>query len=646
MLKKISFFPADFSADEVFFFVLLLFFLVPVCHRLFMLFFFLPSENILSAVSLFYTYMLFFRGILFDALTVCLFIVPAQLFVFYNYRAACHILAFSAAEGCLFFAWLVFFHADYVFFAVFGRHIGNEIFSAGENFRFLLGQAFSVHISFTVFAFIAALFLSFAIFRFLSVLKEKKDNKYVFPSVNSRNFLLRKYFAVLAWPVCFFIFICFNKPILNYSYDNSDIAKYSVSPVFSAAAAAKKNVLKRKLFFPGEQSRRLSLSYLYSQNEELSDNENIFLRRRKKFYSPDKKNKAAKLNFVIFFLESFNPEPLLKNLDAVPEMNRIRKEGLYFPQFFSSGVRSRIGLNSLLYSVPAVPGIPVSGRIYGKNIFQPFAEYFKKEGYDTLYAQTGHFSDGLKSAAHSGFDYIFSRKDLFENNKENNADNEEHGMDMFLDKIDKIYEKKPFLGIYYTSVPHYPYFQNFPNGDSDKTQNDETLYMRVLGYVDSCISGFMRKAEHKSWFDNTVFVFVPDHRGHLKSDFDRSIHTSRDDFLSFLILYSPKNIKPGEDYGYAGQEDILPTLLDLAGYEGNYLSAGNSVLDKSLIRNKRFVYSENGAFYAFYDDGIFSVKTDKIKPEDIKKADMRIQEIIAFEEAAYSAIYDGKWQLH
>ena len=36
-----------------------------------------------------------------------------------------------------------------------------------------------------------------------------------------------------------------------------------------------------------------------------------------------------------------------------------------------------------------VRGIPETGIVSGRHVFYPFADYFKKAGYKTLYVQTG-----------------------------------------------------------------------------------------------------------------------------------------------------------------------------------------------------------------------------------------------------------------
>lgn len=623
----------------------LVFLAVPVIFRLALIIHFgkgLPFSDFLFV---------FFQGSFIDFIAVSVVILPFLLPFLFNCKEKKYAVLISFAEGILFSAWLFLFRADYIFYTVFARHLGQEIFSAFENSHFLISYAFLSYKMFSFFAVFAG--ISVFILSFYCLWQKQgfiKLNETIRPDRNRRCVPIQArvskiYPFLFAWLACIAFFCSLQDYFFNPpSGFNSAYSLYYISenPVFNIAWALKKNYFRRKLSSDIYSEKNIgNISEICSENEYCPDSRNIFLRKRKKFSLQNKKSGIKKPNFIIFFLESFNPEPLLNNAAFLPELKRIKKNSLYFPSFFSSGTRSRIALNSLLFSVPPVQGIPQSGKIYGKNVFFPFAHYFRNMSYKTVYAQAGRFKDGIYSAQFSGFEETYHWKDMFDSEKGiSDKASEEEGMSFFLEKIQNASSAGPFLGIYYTAVPHYPYMHNIPGHEPvSEKMSDEQRYAVMAEYVDSCIKTFMEKAEKESWFGNTYFIFMPDHRGHLASDLDRAKHGIRDDFLSFLMIYSPKNIKAGIDNSLSGQEDILPTLLDIAGYDGYYLSAGGSLLDKSLVREKHIVYGEDGRIFIFRRQGEFALFRGKHYADSGAERDYAAA--LAFEESLYSALYDS-----
>lgn len=632
-----------------FLFPLLVFLAVPVIFRLALL------VNFGNSLSFYDFLFVFFQGSFIDFIAVSVVILPFMLPFLFNYKEKKYVVLISLAEGILFSAWLFFFRADYIFYTVFARHLGQEIFSAFENSHFLISYAFSSDKMFSFFAVFAGIAVFILSFYYLGQkqglnikLNESLRSDKKLCCVPIQAWLSKIYPVLFAWLACIAFFCSLQDYFFNPpSSFNSVYGLYYISenPVFNIAWALKKNYFRRKLSSDIYSKKAIgNISEICSENEDCPDSRNMFLRKRKKFSLQNKKSGIEKPDFIIFFLESFNPEPLLKNAAFLPELKRIKKNSLFFSSFFSSGTRSRIALNSLLFSVPPVQGISQSGKIYGKNVFFPFAHYFRNMSYKTVYAQAGHFKDGIYSAQFSGFDETYHWKDMFGSGKEtSDKASEEEGMSFFFEKIQNASRTGHFLGIYYTAVPHYPYMHNIPGHEPvSEKMSDEQRYAVMAEYVDSCIKTFMEKAEKESWFGNTYFIFMPDHRGHLVSDLDRTKHGIRDDFLSFLMIYSPKNIKAGIDNSLSGQEDILPTLLDIAGYDGYYLSAGGSLLDKSLVREKHVVYGEDGRIFIFRRQGEYSLFRGKHYAD--YRAERDYSAAIVFEEALYSALYDS-WRI-
>ncbi|ETR67106.1 MAG: hypothetical protein OMM_11948 [Candidatus Magnetoglobus multicellularis str. Araruama] len=106
-------------------------------------------------------------------------------------------------------------------------------------------------------------------------------------------------------------------------------------------------------------------------------------------------------------------------------------------------------------------------------------------------------------------------------------------------------------------------------------------YTRGVYYTDWAIGEFIKRMKKKSYFNNTVFVFVGDHgiwcfpdNKHIKSIQKQEIY-----FRMPLILYAPEIISPKISEVIGSQVDFAPTLFDLLG-----INSRNSFMGHSLLK--------------------------------------------------------------
>jgi phosphoglycerol transferase MdoB-like AlkP superfamily enzyme len=131
-------------------------------------------------------------------------------------------------------------------------------------------------------------------------------------------------------------------------------------------------------------------------------------------------------------------------------------------------------------------------------------------------------------------------------------------MKIYLKKIDLDYaKKKPFFSQIMTVSNHRPF--TYPEGRVAIPSH--TNQEGAVQYTDYAIGKFLREAEGKPWFNNTIFVIVADHCA--SSAGKTELPANR--YHIPMIIYAPKLIKPQVFEKLTAQIDIAPTILGLSG---------------------------------------------------------------------------------
>ena len=132
----------------------------------------------------------------------------------------------------------------------------------------------------------------------------------------------------------------------------------------------------------------------------------------------------------------------------------------------------------------------------------------------------------------------------------------------------------PFLGLAFTTSTHEPF--QIPSAEYERFPPDteRNRYYNSIAYADACLGRLFERARREGWYSNTVFVVVSDHVSGM-SPSQRS-PPSLHHIPCFLIA---PGIAPAVDRRIASQLDILPTLVDIAGFASPYAAFGRSLLE-------------------------------------------------------------------
>jgi phosphoglycerol transferase MdoB-like AlkP superfamily enzyme len=224
--------------------------------------------------------------------------------------------------------------------------------------------------------------------------------------------------------------------------------------------------------------------------------------------------KVKKPNIVFVILESWSAD-LLEELGGMkgvaPEMSELADEGVLFSNIYSSSERSEQGISCLFGGFPAHPISCVTIQPDKYKRTPNLNHILKKEGYFSSYYFGGQLIYGnMKGYVYySGFERITEIYDFPSDIPQGKLG--VHDADVFNRQLSEIgSDKKPFFSVIYTLSTHAPFDMPMKHRKfvDDNYQN---LYLNSALYTDSVIGDFIRKAKTKDWYDNTLFVFIPDH---------------------------------------------------------------------------------------------------------------------------------------
>ena len=256
------------------------------------------------------------------------------------------------------------------------------------------------------------------------------------------------------------------------------------------------------------------------------------------------------------FLSIFN-----RASNLTPNLAEIAAKSLVFDNFYATGTRTDRGMEALTLAVPPTPGRSIVKRPRNEDMFT-LGSVFRAKGYDTafIYGGFGYFDNMNIFFGHNGYRVIdragVPKEDITFANVWGVCDE-----DLFrwtMREADAGHAAgKPFHYFVMTTSNHRPY--TFPEGRID-------LPSKVSGragavkYTDFAIGQFIRDAEKKPWFKNTVFVIVADHCASSAGKTELPVQN----YHIPLIIYAPGGqIEPGHIRGLTSQVDYAPTLLGL-----------------------------------------------------------------------------------
>lgn len=310
------------------------------------------------------------------------------------------------------------------------------------------------------------------------------------------------------------------------------------------------------------------------------------------------KEKTKRHNIILVTIESFSAKYMGSNGNPdnlTPNLDQLRKESLYFNNFYATGTRTDRGLEAITLSVPPTPGRSIVKRVGRESGFASLGQQLNHVGYDSVfvYGGRGYFDNMNAFFGGNGYKVVdqssVDEADIHFKNAWGMADEDLYQLTLKL--ADENFSlNKPFLLQLMTTSNHRPY--TYPDGRIDIASGDGRD--GAVKYTDYAIGKFLEAARKKAWFDDTIFVFVADHTAGSAGKEDLPIRN----YQIPLFIYAPKLIPAREEGQLASQIDLAPTLLGLLNlnYESTFF--GRNLLQASALPPRVLVgnYQHLGLF--------------------------------------------------
>ena len=268
-------------------------------------------------------------------------------------------------------------------------------------------------------------------------------------------------------------------------------------------------------------------------------------------------------NIVLVTIESLSAKYLGSNGDPrnlSPNLDALRKQSLYFNNFYATGTRTDRGLEAITLSIPPTPGRSIVKRIGREGGFASLGQQLSEVGYDAVFVYGGRGYFDNMNAFFSGNGYRIvdqssvDEKEISFKNAWGMSDEDLYRQAIKLADADHA-NQVPFLLQLMTTSNHRPY--TYPDGRIDIPSGNGRD--GAVKYTDYAIGKFLEEARTKPWFDNTIFIFVADHTAGSAGKEDLPVQN----YQIPLFIYAPKLIEAREEGKLASQIDLAPTLLGL-----------------------------------------------------------------------------------
>ncbi|UQS17872.1 LTA synthase family protein [Pseudomonas sp. HS6] len=292
---------------------------------------------------------------------------------------------------------------------------------------------------------------------------------------------------------------------------------------------------------------------------------------------------TRKPNIVLVTIESLSAKYLGSNGDGrnlTPNLDALRKQSLYFNNFYATGTRTDRGLEAITLAIPPTPGRSIVKRIGRESGFASLGQQLSAVGYDSVfvYGGRGYFDNMNAFFSGNGYRVVdqssVDESEIHFKNAWGMADEDLYKQTLKLADADYA-KQQPFLLQLMTTSNHRPY--TYPDNRIDiKSGNGRD---GAVKYTDYAIGQFLAQAREKPWFDNTIFIFVADHTAGSAGKEDLPITN----YQIPLFIYAPKMIEARENAQLASQIDLAPTLLGLLNLDYQSTFFGRNLLQDNPL---------------------------------------------------------------
>jgi phosphoglycerol transferase MdoB-like AlkP superfamily enzyme len=314
-------------------------------------------------------------------------------------------------------------------------------------------------------------------------------------------------------------------------------------------------------------------------------------------------NAKSRPDIYLIIMESFS-DTLTQVKGVTPELNRLKREGVYFNRFYANGFRTDRGLVSILLGYPAPGAVSLMKYPRKTETLPSLAGHLGHAGYDLQYYYGGDADfTNMRSFLHNqGFQRIVEDKDFPLSSRLSKWGVPDH---LLFNRVEADFKTKqtrrPTFTVVQTSSSHEPFDVPY-HRLSDKTLN-------AFAYTDSCVGGFVRQLKASGRWNNSLVILVPDHLGAWPGDISDYVVTR---FHIPMIWTGGAVMRPREVATLGSQQDIAATVLGQLGLTHRDMLFSKDLFDPTVRHYAYFMM--NDGFGMVTDDNqlIFDNKQRRV----------------------------------
>ncbi|EJO7135210.1 polyglycerol-phosphate lipoteichoic acid synthase LtaS [Staphylococcus pseudintermedius] len=361
--------------------------------------------------------------------------------------------------------------------------------------------------------------------------------------------------------------------------------------------------------------------------------------------------KAKGKNVIKIHLESFQTFLINKKIhgeEVTPFLNKLssgNEDFRYYPHFYHQTGQGKTSdaeftMDNSMYGLPQGSAFSLKG----DNTFQSLpAIMHQQQGYTTnvMHGDYKTFWNRDQVYRHFGIDKFYDATyfDMSPENLENLGLKDKEFFKEAADYLSK--EKQPFYSHLITLTNHYPFTLSdedatIAKGDTGNSTVDG--YIQTARYLDESLEQFINDLKERGLYDDSVIMIYGDHYG-ISENHNKAMSqllgeeitpAKFNDLNATGFWLKAPGVEPKVDDTYAGQVDVMPTLLHLLGIDTkNYLMFGTDMLSKD---HKEIVPFRNGDFvtrnYKYVNGKAYSNRDNQpleTPPADLDKDKKQVQ---------------------
>ncbi len=312
---------------------------------------------------------------------------------------------------------------------------------------------------------------------------------------------------------------------------------------------------------------------------------------------------TPKPDIYVIIMESFS-DTLTRVKEVTPQLNALKREGIYFSNFYANGFRTDRGLVSILLGYPAPGALSLMKYPRKTETLPSLAGHLGRAGYDLQYYYGGDADfTNMRSFLHNqGFQRIIEDKDFPLGERLSKWGVPDH---LLFGRVEKDIKgraaRRPALTVIQTSSSHEPFDVPY-HRLSNKILN-------AFAYTDSCIGSFVGHLRASRRWANSLVILVPDHLGAWPDDIS-DFTTTR--FHIPMIWTGGAVLRPRVVTTLGSQQDIAATVLGQMGLPHRDMMFSKDLFNPSVRHYAYFMMNDGFGMLTEDNQLIFDNKQRRV----------------------------------